>query len=151
MGAKSPPLDVEFGKVPDKLEDMKGTITRSRLCITWALPGSDSPPVSGYKIEIEDSDGTYRTLPLSVCGLDPLETECCVSTTKLSGPPISLEEDDDIQIRGIPFNPFGDGPPTYVYPRPKMCLPPKKIGKFEITREETGHLNMRWPAIDIEG
>jgi hypothetical protein len=96
LGAQSEPLDVEFGAVPDKLEDMIPVIEKSKLCVSWALPKSTSPPVTGYKIEIEDGNGKYRELPRSECGKDPLVNKCCVVTSKLNGPPIFLNPGDRI-------------------------------------------------------
>jgi len=124
----------------------------SRVIFTWIAPDYMGSPITGYKLEIKQSDGTYSE-ELTQCDArrDPIPSAltCMVTKSALRTDPYNLQWGDDVWARVTAINLYGEslvsepgnGAKLLTYPDPPINLiedwSPKTQTTIGITWEDS--------------
>jgi hypothetical protein len=86
--------------------------------IEWVAPEANGSPLTGYRVEIEQSDGLTYSEELTYCDGSVYviftNTACTVPLSALTTTPFSLTMGMQVNVRVIAYNTYGDSAASVV-------------------------------------
>lgn len=140
-------IDVIFETEPHKMDPVTTTSSTSDCGyqISWTPPSDGGLVITGYRIEVRDRLGRWVHIP--DCGVNPDETSCPLSETRLKNRPFVFRQRDLVIGRAQAINSLGGGlwsdPNTSTAAEFKRGRPSKVRG-LTYSKLATTSVSIRW-------